>query len=216
MTPDKTAGLAMMVGSALILVTIFFEYQIGWIGVPREADAMPGFVLSEWQNLKAIWSFQMLGHGFLALSYLLLLRHSSGIYASAWGALCLLAILVVVAFGMTVGGYQAALEVYATQPAVFESLRGAVRGLYSPGGMGGIAFFSLVFVIESVRSKGVVGRVRGGVSLGVFVVCLAVGATTALTTKVGGAAWFFLPLVMGFSLVRSDLNQGGTSQVRLS
>ena len=114
---------------SIAIITILFEYQIGWIGTPREAAAVPEFILSQWSSLKLIWSFQMLGHGLLALSYLLLFRESSSLQAAAWGALTLFALLVIFALGITLGGYEAALQVHATQPAVFEAPRLACQEL---------------------------------------------------------------------------------------
>jgi len=86
---------------------------------------------------------------------------------------------------------------------VFETLRGAIRGLYSPGLYGGLALFTFLFVLHSVRNPGIVGRYRGGATLGVFAICLLIGATTPLTVKVTGASWFLLPIVLGYSLVRA-------------
>ena len=203
MNQAKPAGVLMMTGGLLILVTIFFEYQIGWIGVARDPADLPAFVLNQWSDLQVIWSFQMLGHGLLAVAYLLLCVSNSSILAVVWATLSLLAVLVVVAFGITVGGYEPALLVYENQPAVFESLRGSVRGLYTPGGLGGIALFSLLFVAESFRSGGTIGKHLGGVTLGFFVLCLVIGAVTSLTMKVTGASWFLLPVVMGYSLTKT-------------
>lgn len=203
MRQSKFAGAFLMAGGLTILTTIFFEYQVGWIGVVRTRAETIAFVLSEWSTLKTIWLFQMLGHGFLAFACLVQLREAPSHHAPIWGALTVLTLLVIVAFGLTVGGYGPALEVHSTQPAVFETLRGAIRGLYSPGLYGGMALFTFLFVLFSVGRRGIVGRVRGGATLGVFAICLLIGATTPLTLKVAGASWFFLPVVLGYSLVRA-------------
>ena len=202
MKRSTPAGVAMMLGSVLVIITILFEYQIGWIGPPREAAAVPEFILSQWSSLKLIWSFQMLGHGLLALSYLLLFRESSSLQAAAWGALTLFALLVIFALGITLGGYEAALQVHATQPAVFEALRGSVRGLYSPGLFGGLVLFTLLYLSQTVAADGVVARRLGGVTLVLFGAALAIGAATPLTVKVTGATCFLLPLTMGYCLAR--------------
>ncbi|MEM8982116.1 MAG: hypothetical protein AAGC71_03760 [Pseudomonadota bacterium] len=203
MQQSKFAGALLMAGGLTILITIFFEYQIGWIGVRRTRAETIEFVLSEWSALKTIWSFQLLGHGFLALACLVQLRDAPSHYAPAWGAISLLTMLVVVAFGLTIGGYGPALDVYSTQPAVFETLRGAIRSLYSLGLYGGMALFTCLFVLLSMRSRGTVGRIRGVATLGLFGICLLVGATTPVTIQVAGASWFLLPVVLGYSLVRA-------------
>jgi hypothetical protein len=203
MQRSKFAGALLMAGGLTILTTIVFEYQVGWIGVLRTPAETIDFVISEWSTLSTIWSFQMLGHGFLALACLVQLREAPSYHAPVWGALSLLTLLVIVAFGLTVGGYGPALEVHSTQPAVFETLRGAIRGLYSPGLYGGLALFTFLFVLLSVRRRGIVGRLRGGATLGVFAICLLIGVTTPLTVKVAGASWFLLPVVLGYSLVRA-------------
>ena len=203
MQQSKFAGALLMAGGLTILATIFFEYQVGWIGVLRTRAETIDFVLTEWSMLRTIWSFQMLGHGFLALACFVQLREAPSHHAPAWGALSVLTLLVIVAFGVTLGGYRTALEAHLTQPAVFETLRGAIRGLYSPGLYGGMALFTFLFALHSVRKRGIVGRHRGGATLGVVVICLLIGATTPLTVKVTGASWFLLPIVLGYSFVRA-------------
>lgn len=203
MQQSKFAGALLMAGGLTILTTIFLEYQVGWIGVSRTRAEAIDFVRSEWSILRVIWSFQMLAYGFLALACLVQLREAPSHHAPIWGALSLLTLMVIVAFGLTLGGYGPALEVHSTQPAVFETLAGAIRGLYSPGLYGVLALFTFLFVLLSVPKQGIVGRHLGGATLGVFAICLLVGATTPLTVKVTGASWFLLPVVLGYSLVRA-------------
>jgi len=203
MQHSNFSGALLMAGGLTILTTIFLEYQVGWIGAIRTRAETIDFVLSEWTTLRTIWSFQMLGYGFLGLACLVQVREAPSHHALVWGALSLLMLLVIVAFGLTVGGYGPALEVHSTHPAVFETLRGAIRGLYSPGLYGGLALFTFLFVLHSVRKRGIVGRHRGGATLGVFTICLLIGATTPLTVKVTGASWFLVPIVLGYSLVRA-------------
>ncbi|GHD32075.1 hypothetical protein [Parahalioglobus pacificus] len=202
MQHSDVAGALLIAGGLTILTTIAFEYQVGWIGVARTREETINFVLSEWSTLKKIWSFQMLGHGFLALACLIQLREAPPHQALIWGALSLLTLMVIIAFGLTVGGYGPALEANSAQPAVFETLRGAVRGLYSPGMYGGMALFTSLFVLLSVRKFGIVGRLRGATTLGAVAICLLIGITTPLTAKVAGASWFLLPVVLGYSLLR--------------
>lgn len=203
MQQSKFAGALLIAGGLTILTTIFLEYQVGWIGVLRTRPETIDFLLSEWSNLRTIWSFQMLGYGFLALAFLIQLHEAPSHHAPAWGALSLLTLLVIVAFGLTIGGYGPALEVHSTQPAVFETLRGAIRSLYSPGLYGVLTLFTFLFVLLSVPKRGIIGRHCGGATLGVFAICLLIGATTPLTVKVTGASWFLLPIVLGYSLVRA-------------
>ncbi|MEM9173324.1 MAG: hypothetical protein AAGA84_11540 [Pseudomonadota bacterium] len=145
----------------------------------------------------------MLGFGLLAAASLLRIGECPPYQAALWSALTILTVLVIAAFGITVGGYQPALEVYATQPEIFDTLRGAVRGLYSPGLLGGMLVFTVLFLIESAANNGAIGRIRGAITIGFIIAAIIVGAITPLTVKVTGASWFLLPVVMGYCFLRA-------------
>ncbi|MEM8684385.1 MAG: hypothetical protein AAGF72_13190 [Pseudomonadota bacterium] len=205
--PTSIAGVLMLVGAALVLITIGFEYRIGWIGVPRDTAGVTDFVAANWVDLKRIWTWQALGHTCFTVAYLLRVMDSEGTEAALWALLMICGLVVIIAFGLTLGGTGPALRVVTTEPWVYETLRGLIRGLYSPGGFVGMAAFTVMFTYHTVAKLGIVGRRRGGITLGIVVAAILLGATTSLDIKVTGALWFLLPAVMGISLIDEGRNR---------
>ncbi|MEM9690130.1 MAG: hypothetical protein AAF917_11690 [Pseudomonadota bacterium] len=197
----RVTGVLMLIGAALVLVTIGVEYRIGWIGVPRDTAGVTDFVAANWVDLQRIWTWQALGHTCFTVAYLLRFKDSEGTEAALWALLMICGLVVIIAFGLTLGGTGPALRVVTTEPWVYETLRGLVRGLYSPGGYAGMAVFTVMFTYHTVAKHGIVEQRRGGGTIGIVVAAILLGATTPLDIKVIGALWFLLPAVMGVALI---------------
>lgn len=54
----KTGGLLLLLASTTVLITIFFEYKIGWIGIQRNQDESILFIFENWKSLQIIWGWQ--------------------------------------------------------------------------------------------------------------------------------------------------------------
>lgn len=198
----KLGGLSLALGALTILITIFFEYQIQWIGVERPAEEIPGFIFQNWYSFKLIWGWQALGQALLALGYLLLFKNAQGYKALLWGSLFICGLIVVVAFLMTLGGYFPALEVYDESPAIFLAVRGAVRAMYSTL-MISLALLVVAFFLELFGKEGVIERILGFANIGLIVLALGIGFLVGLSPKVTGATVFLVPLVLGYAHVKN-------------
>lgn len=194
---NKLGGLFLGFGALVILVTIYFEYNIGWIGVERAADEVPLFIYQSWSSLKNIWGWQMLGHASLIIAYFLFLKKANALMLSLWSILLLCGFMIVVAFGFTLGSYFPALEVYDTQPELFQTIRGGIGSLYRVGRVE-ILLLALLFVYETFRKNGLIHRMTGALILILILSCMIIGTLAGIDPKVTGATVFFLPLTMGY------------------
>ncbi len=193
------AGLLLMIGTSVIIVTILFEYQVGWIGVERPASEVPHFIFEAWPALKAIWGWQLAGFSLQVIAFAVLLKNSANRLRSFfWASLLLLGLLIVIAFGLTLGSYYPALKVYHDQPALFDAIRGAVRQLYSTGLLS-LPILGILYLIEIFGSNGIINR-RWGLSGFVFVLLgILISFIPGLPGKLIGAVIFFIPLFIGYA-----------------
>ena len=198
MKASKLGGFLLLLGGATILITIYFEYRIGWIGTRRPQEEVPLFIYKNWRDLELIWGWQTFSHALFTMAYLLLLKSSEGIKSLIWAVLFLCGLLDFIAMGITLGSYYPALEVYREQPELFQTLAGAIKILYRTGQYGSVALL-LVFCLEVFGKDGVLTRSLGWSILGIVIVPIAVGAIINFPIKVIGALWFLLPMVLGYS-----------------
>lgn len=194
----NTGGVILIAGSIIILITIFFEYQLGWIGVPRTKEEIPYFIFNNWSRLNSIWSWQTIGHSMFFLSYLLLFKKSKGLVSLIWSILILCGLLVVVAMCMTLGSYYPALSVYNQEPMVFNSIGGAIRTLYNAGKFGSIILL-IVFLIELFQKDGAIPKRPGLIVLVLVITPILIGSLIGISIKVAGTVWFLLPMYLGYS-----------------
>jgi hypothetical protein len=73
---SNLAGLLLMLGGILILITIYFEYHIGRIGKEREIVEAPFFIRDNWSSLKWIWSGQAFGYFLATVAFILLVKNA--------------------------------------------------------------------------------------------------------------------------------------------
>lgn len=203
---DRLGGAFMFIGAAIILITIFFEYRIGWIGVERSEGQTLTFIYDNWPQLKTIWGWQTLGHTCFLIAYVQLLKNAAPMMRVCWSVLLICGVMVVIAFGLTLGSYYPALEVYDTQPELFESLRGGIGILYRTG-ITGIVLFGVVFLMETFSNDGIVNRLTGLITIGVIVLSILAGLIINIPMKVTGASWFLLPLMLGYFYWRNTKTQ---------
>ncbi len=198
MNETKIGGFVLLLAALTLLITIYLEYRIGWIGIQRSQDELFQFVYENWKGLQVIWGWQTLGHALFAISYLLLLKGSNGVASIAWSVLFLCGLLLVVSMGLTLGSYYPAMEVYQDHPAIFDSISGGIRILYRAGRIGSL-FFLLVYFIEIFKPGGVLDKKLGLISFSIVAILIVLGLTTSLPLKVIGASWFFLPSILGYA-----------------
>ena len=201
----RIAGLLLMLGMAIILVTIYFEYQIGWVTAkPRPVEEVPGFMKQHWDGLKSIWTWQALGYFLASVAYF----HFTAIKRSfwririglLWSMVFILSLLPVVAFGITLGSYGEALAVYDSFPSLYDSIRGAVLRLYRTPGSFTALLTLIIFLFETFSKSGVVKRSIGIVVLVVVILgVFALPPLLKLDPKLSGIAFFLLPLCLGYA-----------------
>lgn len=197
MNENRMGGLFLILATLVLLTTIYFEYRIGWIGNPRTDKETIEFLLSNWENIKYIWTWQMLSHFIFIVGYTLLLKNANLIMRILWSILMVCSLLILVAFGLTLGTYFPALEIYDNEPAIFETIRGGIGYLYQLGRYG-LSLIAVAFLIETLDKKGKISRVFG-LSLFAFITLLFMtGYGLGGSMKVIGAAFFLLPLAIGY------------------
>ena len=200
---SNLAGCILMLGAIIILITIFFEHRIGWIGVDRPINEVPNFIYTSWDSLKNIWGWQVIGFFFCAVAYVLLLKHSVHRWKSLlWAILLLCTISIVMAFGITLGSYSPALEIYEEQPELFHALRGAVRSLYAPGLLG-LLFLIIIYLIETFSTNGLINRKWGVVGIALVLLGIVLSFVPSLPGQTVGAVIFFVPLFVGYAYWRA-------------
>ncbi|MEL6192267.1 MAG: hypothetical protein AAFR66_09465 [Bacteroidota bacterium] len=198
MNETKIGGISLFLGALVVLITIFFEYQIGWIGTERPPEMVPQFMFENWTMLGSIWAWQAVGYTLFTVAYILLLKHSNGIYSLFWAFLIVCGVLLVVAMWLAVGSYYPALEVMEQQPALFETIRGAIRNMYMFGKFGS-ASLTFIFILETFRKDGIIHKKAGIVMLGFITGFMLVGSLMGMPMNIVGITWFLLPLTLGYS-----------------
>jgi hypothetical protein len=196
MKSNSFAGTMMVLASILVLGSIYFEYQIGWIGEERSAEGNIDFMAENWKDLSPIWMLQALGYFFFMLAYISYFRLSKGGLKILWALLSVCGVLLVVSMIITQTSYGSALEIYDTQPAPFESVRRIVLPLYTIGKFGS-TLFGLIYLVSSISGKGRVGRTAGLVMFTLVIAFILIGTYYEMDTRVIGVLWFILPLHYG-------------------
>lgn len=200
---SNLAGFLMVLGGIIILITILFEYRIGWIGVERPESAIPPFIFNAWSQLRLIWGWQVIGFFFIAVAYLLLLKSSVSVIKSLfWAVVLLCTISLIIAFGITLGSYYTALEVYDEQPIIFDALRGAVRSLYSIGLLS-LILLIVVHLHETFGRNGTIHRKWGLAGFSIVVIGVVLSFVPGLPGQLIGAVIFFIPVFIGFGYWRN-------------
>lgn len=198
MSETKISGFTLIAAATIVLITIFFEYTLGWIGVERPAERIPMFMFTNWETLSRIWSWQTFGNALFFVSYILLIKQSNGLESLIWAILILCGIMLVVSMGITLGSYEPALSIYNEQPEMFNTIRGIIRPLYNSGKFGS-ALLTLIYLIQLFKSDGVIPRKPGITVLVIVIGVMIIGSFAGISTKVTGASWFLLPILLGFS-----------------
>ena len=194
-------GRLLVIAAGLFLISIALEYVIGWIGTARPRNEDLTFILEHWSELQAIWSLQTLAYGLFMIASLLLFKASRGAIAVVWAAFLLLLGLAAVMMVVTLLVYRPLLELHLADPESARPMLEMIGSLYRVGRAGLLLFLPLLLV-EMVRPPSLIRPVIGWSSIGIVVGLLAVGALTALPLKLLGAAWFLLPLVLGWAYAR--------------
>jgi peptidoglycan/LPS O-acetylase OafA/YrhL len=203
---NSIGGLFLILGSIVLLTTIYFEYSIGWIGNVRTDKETNEFILSNWENLKHIWKWQMLSHFVYIIGYFVLLKKAEVLMRILWSILTVCSILMLVAFGLTLGTYYQALEVYNSEPAIFETIRGGIGYLYQFGRYG-LLLFVVAFLVETLNNNGRIQKVFGFSLLAFIILLFIVGYALGISVKIIGATFFLLPLAIGYFYLKNGMNE---------
>jgi len=197
MNEKRLGGLLLMLGIITILVTIVFEFKVGWIGTDRPREEVPQFIYETWSALKFIWGWQMVAHVFIALAFMQFAIGSRMFMRLLWQFLALCEILAIVAFGFVLGSYYPALEVLDEQPALFQSIRGGIRTLYMASYLS-VLLFIIPFCLETFKKNGKIIRAAGVVTLIVMIGTSVIGTALSYSGQISGLGTFLLPLVFGY------------------
>ena len=202
MNENRLAAILLIAGTLITLVTILFEYKIGWIGVDRASSETPQFLLENWNGMNSIWSWQAFGYFISTLAYLIFFKNSQKILSLFWAILTLCGFLQVVAMCLTLGSYQPALEVFSSNPEVLNTIGGGIKTLYSTAQLGGL-FLTVVFIIETFKKNGVVHKWTGITILALVLIAIAIGLATTIPVKVTGVSSFLIPIVLGLGYLKN-------------
>jgi hypothetical protein len=200
----RWAGTALTLGATLfVLGTV-----LGLEAFEGEWDTSIGPTLPEtaaliqerWPRFRAIWSGEMLGALLMAVGALLLQRRpqASARWLPAgvvWTVVGIGSVLVAVSYGLTLGGYPAALATFQDQPALFATLRGCVLFLHAVGSVLQLLGVLGALVTE-VRWRGTAlpdRLLQVGAGVGLLSV---VAPATGLVAGVYGASALFLAAVL--------------------
>lgn len=193
----KIGGLLLILGTLLFLVTVFFEFNIGWIGLFGGPEDPYGFIAEHWPSMKVIWSWQMVGGILTLLSFFLFYKKAGGIKSAIWASLMIRELLSTAAFMFMLGSYGPALEVLDTSPELFGAIRGGVSSLYQ-NIMIGPFLFIVIFCWESFSAKGIIKKKWGLTALMLVVIVLMFGLIFGISLKIAGLSYFLLPIVLGY------------------
>ncbi len=212
----KVAGLLLLSGVVLFFITIFFEFQSGWVGwTDRPPEETPAFIHDHWPVLKSIWSWQKLAHVLWTVAFILLIKSSrviKGIPLSAlWACILVGELMMIAGFDVSLGGYEATLPYFEEQPELFLSIRGAVAGLYRPGDPLVMLVWLLIFNLETFTSKGLVPRKLGIAILGIMLVCIVISSLSQTPRQIFGLAFFLFHIGLGLAYWRFSENDAGSS-----
>lgn len=202
MNENRLAGILLIVGALITIITILFEYNIGWIGADRTRSETPQFLLENWNRMKFIWSWQTFGYFISTLAYFVFFKNSQGILSPFWSILILCECLKVVAMCLTLGSYQPALEVFSSNPEVFNTIGGGIRTLYATAQLGGL-FLMVVFIIETFKKNGVVHKWMGITILAFVLIAIGISIATTIPVKVTGTSSFLIPIVLGLGYLKN-------------
>ena len=201
MHKKQVGGLLLLLATLFFLITVFFEYQIGWIGTDRPRAETPFFIRDHWPQLQLIWSGQAASHLVFTLAYVLLFLDSRTWLRWLWGILVLCGLGLVIALVMTLITYPSALEALSEDPEVFSAVRDQVRMIYSPSQLGAL-FLTLIFLVETFRRESALGRLPGLITLITVLCAVLLGIFTSIPMKLIGLIWFLIPSVLGFTYWR--------------
>jgi hypothetical protein len=202
MERSRLGGLFILSATIVMVGTIFFEYQLGWIGVSRTEEESITFMADHWKELSQIWLWQAIANLLFTLSYLAFFFNSKGIKKFLWFILLLSGTMLVVSMGLTLYNYEMALSEYTSNPENFEAIRSIVKPLYAIGKYGS-ALFTFAYFFDAF-GRGGVRRIPGLLLLFAVVSGLGLGFILRFDMKVVGALWFLLPFHFGVSILKNQ------------
>lgn len=202
MERSRLGGLFILCATIVMVGTIFFEYQLGWIGISRTEEETISFMTDHWQELSQIWLWQAIAYLLFTLSYLAFFFNSRGIKKFLWFILLISGTMMVVSMGLTLYNYEMALSEYTSNPENFEAIQKIVRPLYAMGKYGS-ALFTFAYFFDAF-GRGGVRRIPGLLLLFAVVSGLALGFILGFDMKVVGALWFFLPFHFAISILKNQ------------
>ncbi len=123
----RWAGAALAFGATLFVLGIFLgleAFEGDWdTSIGSTLPDTAALIQEKWPRFRAIWSGELLGSLLMALAAFLLQRRPQAtarwLPASVvWTVVGIGSLLVAVSYGLTLGGYPAALAAFQEQPAL--------------------------------------------------------------------------------------------------
>ena len=201
---NKIGGALLLIGIVIFFITVYLEFQIGWIGSPRSQDpaAVPNFLKEHWSSLKGIWGWQTFASFLFTLGYFHLTKIKRTLFqiplGSLWAILFITSIMVLVSLGITLGSYEQAISIYDTNPEQFTTIRAAVLGLHGFGSEFNMVIMLVIFIYEVVSKNGVIPKVLGFIILGLLITSFSLMLLNIIPGKIIGLAYFLMPLTLGY------------------
>ncbi len=205
----RWAGAALALGATFFVMGIFLgldAFEGDWdrsIG-PTLPDTA-ALIQERWPRFRAIWSGELLGALLFALAaFLLQRRPQASAYwlpaSVAWTVVGVGSVLVAVSYGLTLGGYPAALAAFQEQPALFATLRGCVLFLHAVGSV--LQLLGLIGALVTEfrwRGRSLPDRlVHVGAGAGLLAAAAATGGL--VPGEYGAAALFLAAVLLGAAI----------------
>ena len=198
----RYGGLLLSMGALITVICIVLEVNAGWASFSKEivrTDLEAGtFLFQNWDKMNVIWSFSLFGNIPLAIAALLLQKHAKKIGALPLSLFWLVhfigSILIIIAFGISVGSYFPAMEVLNEQPALFSTIRGAPMVFFNFGAL--CQLFALPIFFHSGFSK------SGPVEKKLAIICLILILLAIVLSMVGLVSFavvaisFYIPSIV--------------------
>lgn len=205
----RSGGAILFFGAVMFWITIGFELWIGWTTAQQRPLAeLASFLVEHWPSLRWIWAAQAFGSLLFAVSALVLLRsrHLQDRWLPAgglWSMTAVGSVVVVVAYGLTLGAYPPALSTFEQQPDLFTTVRGGIRALFLPGLIVAWLGYGSLLIREGLAEDGSVPRSWLAGAAVAVAGAIMVGAAGWLDGSTAGAVGFLLPGLLGLGIWRA-------------
>jgi|GEM_PF-4214276 len=203
-TEIKVGGMLLSIGAFITIVCILLEVNAGWASLFVEmnrSDYEAGiFLFENWQEMRSIWTWALIGNVFLAIAALILLKKEDSIasfpMSVLWSIYFIGSLLLIISFGICLGSYYPALEVIEEHPAIFLSTRGAPLYLFYVGMISGLIPL-IIYFYEGFRKQGIVPRRWAIIMSGLLLIVFIAVSAGIVSFAVFAITCFLITILLG-------------------